>query len=812
MQKRIVSIALAAIVVASPMLMGTQAGTIDPCADEIGAATDGTHICLDGETIAIAPKEASDAKKTVTEYTTVVTANVTDNGRWGTIQNKTGSELLLSIEEWTPLLPSGPSAENESTSEEIVKAHLLLPMNPRWHEQLSKAGVDVISPLGGNWYAVNATEAESGWESAAFIEATQDFDTKAQFSERLNTAQGRVNVTVLAQPPNATGAELAESAFEEHGATNITTRHNLGVLFGNVSSSEIHNLADESSVIWVEEAPTEWKSHNDNARDMTGAKAVHDHESGDFTGNGINTVITDFNMATGHQELKSSLLSSGVLPGEETDKVGSGKHEAHGTMVGGTLLADGEDGEDVTEPLDVDDQRLEGIAPNSTYIFSDMDPVDTTRPGETDNGPDHFSRYVRVDRAKSEYPTTESLVTAISPETGQAASAFPTKYDLLSYQMDRIVSDHSVQVYQSSGNDGPQNMSSEGAAKNIVTVGGVQHQNTDRLSDDRWSDGDGGDPEGSTGPTAGGQIKPDLVAPNDDLLTPSTTSLEDTYTEEFTGTSAAAPIVGGAGALTEEMYEDGVFRNETGDVTQEDASPSLVKATLANTANSYDKTAVNSAIGDGPRHMRDVQGWGAPDVSEMYTHGRFSVTVNEDYSLLPGSMFRLTYDLPDDDPDGDGHDEQNIVGLKVSLAWTEPPTPPPAHRLHEEAPHNRTNNDLDLIVKAPDGTEYLGNEGLVNDGASKKGGKDTLHSDRNNTLENVFVDVQDTSEWTVTVKAKNLDAMPADTRTIGQDFGLIVRPVRGSVECCSDTIPNPYQPPDPTIDLDHYFDSRIEMR
>jgi hypothetical protein len=63
----------------------------------------------------------------------------------------------------------------------------------------------------------------------------------------------------------------------------------------------------------------------------------------------------------------------------------------------------------------------------------------------------------------------------------------------------------------------------------------------------------------------------------------------------------------------------------------------------------------------------------------------------------------------------------------------------------------------------------------------------------------------------VAVKAKNLDAVPAKSGAIGQDFGLIIRPIRESVECCSETIPDPYTKPDPTINIDHYFESRIVM-
>src|SRR4029450_858964 len=70
-------------------------------------------------------------------------------------------------------------------------------------------------------------------------------------------------------------------------------------------------------------------------------------------------------------------------------------------------------------------------------------------------------------------------------------------------------------------------------------------------------------------------------------------------------------------------------------------------------------------------------------------------------------------------------------------------------------------NDLDLIVTAPDGTQYLGN--VFAGGWSQPAGS----ADRTNNLENVFVQSAVSGSWTVEVRGFNVPNGP-------QPFALVV--------------------------------------
>lgn len=805
--RKVKIVILGLVVATAPVLVQTQAETIDPCADELGAATDGEHICLNGETIAIAPRDASNASKVETSGTTFVTADIHENGRWGTIQNSTGTDLTYALEDWSPLLPGGRGQSGNTTSGDLIKAHTLLPMNKQWENELIDRGVSVVTAFGGNWYIVNASGAEEGWEDVGFIDITSDFPVEQQYDADLPEESGMTPIAALAYPATEEGTSGVAATLDAHGAENVTERPGPGIVIGRLDANHTVSVAEDSSVMWLEDIGNNWTLHNDVSRDLTRAENVHNHETGNRTGEGVTSLIFDFSLLWDHQELSSSYISNQPLASENPDYDGEGDITNHGTKVAGSVLADGEEEKEITK----DDSKYEGIAPNASFVFSDLDKTKIHNdPEDSDNGPDHFSRYAAASASSSAYPETELVVSTAALYRGDAWLSEPGKYDLGSYEMDRIVADLGLSVFQSAGNDGPRNLSTEGVAENTVSVGGIYHRDSTTWEKHSWSDGGDAGEHASTGPAADGRIKPDLVGPYDRISTSSNNDVgQDTVTDAFGGTSAATPIVAGVGALTEEMYEKGVFRNATGDITKEDAEPSTIKAILANTAHSYDRGSVSMAIGqDGARHMRDVQGWGFPDAGEMYTHGRYSVTVNEDYSLAPGSEFVLKYDLPDDDPDNDGTDEENITGLAVSLAWTTQPTLPKAHEVHEVSPHNRSTSDLDLIVEAPDGTKYLGNKGLNGDSSSNPGGQQTVDSDRKNSLENVLLpSIDDQGEWTVTVSAKNVDNPyslgPADA---GQEFSLIVRPIRGDVECCPDTVPDPELDPDVSIDLRNYFD------
>jgi hypothetical protein len=247
--------------------------------------------------------------------------------------------------------------------------------------------------------------------------------------------------------------------------------------------------------------------------------------------------------------------------------------------------------------------------------------------------------------------------------------------------------------------------------------------------------------QGNRGPTADGRIKPDLVGPYDSIYT---TSSGGGYTSGFGGTSGATPIVAGGLGLVNEMYIRNHFgNNPSGEVPK----PATVKAILIADAYQYEFSQGN----------RLAQGWGLVDVGNTYLIGENHLIDDESKSLKTGE--RETYKIK---PTG-------IHTLKISLVWTDVPgtTSSSQHLV----------NNLDLLVKDPDGIAYRGNFGLdVTKWSENAGTHDTL-----NNVENVFIETPKAGEWTIEVIAENI-ALDGNTNTIpiDQKYALVASGVMGA--------------------------------
>jgi hypothetical protein len=141
---------------------------------------------------------------------------------------------------------------------------------------------------------------------------------------------------------------------------------------------------------------------------------------------------------------------------------------------------------------------------------------------------------------------------------------------------------------------------------------------------------------------------------------------------------------------------------------------------------------------------RFAQGWGLPDLGNMYNIGKNHYIDNENNALQTGGsvIYKIT--------------PTTATPLKISLVWTDVPGTTSAAK--------HLVNDLNLKVTDPDGTVYLGNYGLDVSKWSAGGGE----ADELNNVENVFVQNPKFGVWTVEVTGANIP-MDAVERTIETD-------------------------------------------
>jgi hypothetical protein len=266
----------------------------------------------------------------------------------------------------------------------------------------------------------------------------------------------------------------------------------------------------------------------------------------------------------------------------------------------------------------------------------------------------------------------------------------------------------------------------------------------------------------SRGPAADGRIKPDVVAPGTWVLS----GYSDKYQQQYDasanpqdnayqydgwgyplnryykymgGTSMSNPLVAGGAAVVRDFYS----KTYNG----MNASAALVKATIVNSA--VDMLDENNDGVDDNRFPipNGHEGWGRVDLNSATNPRR--KFVDGTVSLTTGTIGTYTYTIA-----------SGGSPFKVTLAWSDPASSTSATK--------NLVNDLDLVVTAPDGTQYLGN--VFSGGWSQTGGI----ADRFNNLENVYVASGAAGTWTVVVHGYNVPSGP-------QPFALVVDGVFGSV-------------------------------
>jgi len=314
-------------------------------------------------------------------------------------------------------------------------------------------------------------------------------------------------------------------------------------------------------------------------------------------------------------------------------------------------------------------------------------------------------------------------------------------YDQGATEIDRFVWNHpDLVICRSAGNNGtdgnrdgavdPAQVGSFAAAKNCITVGGSESVRREiqpdfptygsrrpsafpkpPIHDDQYADNAGGMyASSSRGPTQEGRFKPDVVAPGTSILsthsrnapdaenTFGTSSDHDYFFD--TGTSMATPLVAGCAAvLRETLVRNGMPTPPA----------SLIKALLINGAVELTGQYSPSEAGPSPNNN---SGFGRVDLlgSVILPGPNPDAGFGDGGPLNQGEEDTITVEIPRESPRNNSVASAVPTGVgisslgatfKITLVWSDP------------AGAN-LQNDLDLIVKAADGSERHGNMGISN--------------------------------------------------------------------------------------------------
>jgi hypothetical protein len=623
--------------------------------------------------------------------------------------NAEGRQVLLRFGSFDPVIsvPAVPEQFRSNGAQELCLVQFAgLP---------TQAGRDAIQELGGkvvkymphDTYIVrmNAQQREAV-NALGMVRWVGDYHPAYRLDSALladgvfSSAKSETYNVVVADKHNDKPA-LA-NRIQAIGGTVVSEQFGSILMTVSLTGPQLQQAAGFDEVLWIDRwsAPEE---DVDNARIQGGANYL-ESQSG-YTGVGVNAHIYE-GIDSSHSGFSGPVIN--VRSG--------GASSGHGTNTAGIVFGNASGG-----------AQYRGFAPDAGKFYTNYSSVSGSRWQV-------FSDLVNVHN--------------VSHTTASWGSARTFFYTSISAEADDITFDHDLVWTQSQSNAGNQDSRPQAWAKNVFSIGGVNHGNNSNPNDDSWQNGGA-----SIGPASDGRIKPTMTAYYDNI---GTTSQGGGYTTSFGGTSGATPIVAGHNVLAIEMFTDevapgfGPFGNQLrvpgGTTHQNRPSAPTLKALQCISGSQYSFTGASTD------NRREHQGWGFPNLQTMWDKRAKTFIVDEEDTLTQGQTRSWAINvLPGE------------AALKVCLNWREPAANP-ASAFH-------LINNMSLRVTAPNGTQYWGNHNLSNGVWSTAGGSE----DTVNSIECVFVQSPAAGNWNVEVIATSIvEDNHVETAAVDADYGLAI--------------------------------------
>lgn len=462
-----------------------------------------------------------------------------------------------------------------------------------------------------------------------------------------------------------------------------------------INPSQLRMIASHEDVLFVERTYS-LSLHNNMAATEVGAVAIRAPSSLGLDGSGETIAVMDTGIDNDHPDILGRIAAINTQYGLDSSPIDS--NSGHGTHVAMTVLGDGSG-----------DASTMGIAPDANLVMYALEHDPTG----------YFGRQGSIYDLLSD----AELKTARIAVNAWGSNGNFGYYTADSRSADQYVSNNQylLPVFSvgDNGASGASQITAPGTAKNVLSIGSSNNGSVSTSS--------------SQGPTLDGRIKPDLVAPGEGICSAraeeaktaigpvcatGTHSNTRSMYMELSGTSQATAVAGGSAALAREYLREVAGINKP--------SASLIKATLVNGAEDLGT----------PNIPNDNEGWGQIDLENSLnpTYGGAALDIFHDDARELQAGFSLLYSF----------DMDASKGIDLTLAWSDA-----EGSANAPQSESRLMNDLDLILLAPDGTTYLGNN--FANGISVTGGS----ADDLNNVERVRLPAgtsTQSGEWMVMVE------------------------------------------------------------
>jgi hypothetical protein len=464
------------------------------------------------------------------------------------------------------------------------------------------------------------------------------------------------------------------------------------------------NICFYPAVAWAGEA----QLLNDRSADIVNSRALAGMDMvvpGGLTGAGQVVGIADSGLDKGsttdiHPDLESQ---SGQMPKVVMLKSFSGRETAddpsgHGTHMAATIAGNGQ----------ASAGKYRGIAPGASIYFQAL--LD-----------ENNQLHIPSDINTLFEPAYQAGVRIHVNGWGRAGNY----YAPITSQIDKFVWEHpDFLPLFGAGNNGPAlaTLTSEANSKNGLTIGSSQTPRPSLSPDDQFADQAAS--TSSLGPAGDGRIKPELLAPGSAVISACSSLIESNYAGNpmytiMGGSSMATAVVGGSVALLSEYLKKSNINK--------DPSAALLKALLVNGARRLENTpSASSGFG-----ILDLAGTILPLAEK-------TMELDDDSRIKAGETKEYSFTI-----------DNNQCAFKATLAWTDPPA--------SAGDISTLVNDLDLVVRTPDGRIVYGNAFLNGEKADLK-----------NNIEQVYIKNPVPGEYIISVRGTNFKGKSAR-----QKFALV---------------------------------------
>ena len=505
-----------------------------------------------------------------------------------------------------------------------------------------------------------------------------------------------IQVTLTSDTESADVSDISVHLIQS-GATSAWCSFDMceAVFEHGLEPNQLRMIAMNDNVYFIERS-YDLSLHNNLAATEVGAVAVRATNSLGLDGSGETIAVMDTGIDNDHPDVVGRIAAINTQYGLDSSPIDS--NSGHGTHIVMTVLGDGSG-----------DSSTTGIAPDANLVMYALEHDPTG----------YFGRQGSIYDLLSDAELKTARI-AVNAWGSNGNFGF---YTADSRSADQYVSNNQylLPIFSvgDNGGSGASKVTAPGTAKNVLSIGSSHNGSVS--------------PSSSQGPTLDGRIKPDLVAPGEGICSARAEEAKSVVGSvcatgthgnsrsmymELSGTSQATAVAGGSAALAREFLREVAGINKP--------SASLIKATLVNGAEDLGT----------PDIPNNNEGWGQIDLENSLAPS-FSGTpldmFHDDARELQAG-FSLLYSFNID----------ASKGIDLTLAWSD--VEGSANAPQAEA---RLMNDLDLILMAPDGTTYVGNN--FANGVSVVGGS----ADNVNNIERIRLPAGTSTqngEWMVMVE------------------------------------------------------------